>query len=161
MQLKLKHSDDLHFIGLWTQTHDIKVRNFEIRKNYKYGSTMSGMVLIADFLLIYQIYSINVCEGCVESSKRFVLDGTQDSNSKMHMLEERIQELVTELGQVETQLRTQHQSLQSSIDHLTRTTQQQASTISSLTTQLHNFKSGNLNIYNFQKSFKCFLNVLV
>uniref|UniRef100_K1QQM6 Uncharacterized protein n=1 Tax=Magallana gigas TaxID=29159 RepID=K1QQM6_MAGGI len=58
------------------------------------------------------------------------------------MLEERIQELVTELGQVETQLRTQQQSLQSSIDHLTRTTQQQASTIGSLTSQLNNFKSG-------------------
>lgn len=147
MQLKLKQSDDLYFIGLWTQTHDIKVRNFEIRKNYKYGSTMSGMVLIADFLLIYQIYSINVCEGCVESSKRFVLDGTQDSNSKMHMLEERIQELVTELGQVETQLRTQHQSLQSSI--------------SSLTSQLNNFKSGYLKHCIFFKSLKCFLHVLL
>lgn len=122
---------------------------------------MSGMALLADFLLIYHIYSINVCEGCVESSKRFVLDGTQDSNSKMHMLEERIQELVTELGQVETQLRTQHQSLQSSIDHLTRTTQQQASTISSLTSQLNNFKSGNLKHCIFFKSLKCFLHVLL
>lgn len=149
MQLKIKHSDDLHFIGLWTQTYDIKVRNFEIRKNYKYDSTMSGTITLADFLLIYQVCLFIVCEGCVESSKRFILDGTQDSNSKIQMLEERIQELVTELGQVETQLRSQQQSLQSSIDHLTRTTQQQASTIGSLTSQMNNFKSGNFKICNF------------
>lgn len=103
---------------------------------------MSRMVMVAYFLLIYQICSMIVCQGCVESGKRLILDGVQGSNSQIQMLEERIQELVTELGQVETQLRSQQQSLQSSIDHLTRTTQQQASTINGLTSQLNHFKPG-------------------
>lgn len=96
------------------------------------------------FLLIYQICVANWCQVCVNISKR-----AQDLNSQFLRFDGRIQEM-------KTRLQSQLQSIRSSIDHLTRITQQQASTISSLASKLNNFHSG-IHMHDFITLIKTWL----